>query len=83
MKSLSDLLKNHKVPGIKEAEVRRACAAILSRVSGVPIQPKQVRYNDGSLYLKVPPILKSALVIKFAEAQVLLAEEGVTIREIR
>jgi hypothetical protein len=83
MKSLSDLLKSHKVPGIKEAEIRRTCAAALTRVSGVAILPKHVRYEDGSLYLKVAPILKSALVIKFSEAQVLLAQEGVTVREIR
>lgn len=83
MKSLSELLKTHRIPGVKEAEVRRACAEALSRVLGVPISSKQVRYTDGSVSLSVPPVMKSALHLRFAEAKELLAEEGITLRDIR
>lgn len=83
MKSISDLLKFHKVPGIKEAERRRLCAQVLSEVLGVAILPKQVRYTDGSLSLQVAPVIKSALTLKFEEVRATLAVEGVTITEIR
>lgn len=83
MKTLADLLKNHPVPGIKEAEVRRACAETLSRVTGVSITPKQVSFVDGKLSLSVPPVVKSALVLKFALAQEALQKKGITLREIR
>ncbi|HYE22913.1 MAG TPA: hypothetical protein VEA92_00480 [Candidatus Paceibacterota bacterium] len=83
MKSLSELLKTHRIPGVKEAEVRRACAEALTRVLGVPITSKQVRYTDGAISLAVPPVMKSALVIKFEEAKTLLEREGITLREIR
>ena len=83
MKSLGDLLKLRKIPGVREAEVRQICAAALSRVSGVMVQPKQVRYNDGAVFLSVAPVLKSALVMKFEETQHLLSQEGITLREIR
>lgn len=83
MKSISELLKTHRIPGVKEAEIRRACAEALSRVLGVPIHAKQVRYTDGAISLSVPPVMKSALVIKFEEAKTLLGREGITLREIR
>lgn len=83
MKSLSDLLKNHKVPGIREAETRRICAEVLSKVTGVTILPKQVRYTDGNISLKVAPVIKSALTIKFAEAKVAIEAEGVKLTAIR
>lgn len=83
MKSLSDLLKNHPVPGIREAETRRICAEALSRITGVTILPKQIRYSDGNISLKVAPIVKSALTIKFAEAKVAIEAEGVKLVEIR
>jgi len=83
MKSLSDLLKSHKVPGIREAEVRRACAEVLTRVLGVTVLPKQVRYTDGTLYLTVQPLLKSALTLKFDEAKEMLQREGITVTAIR
>ena len=83
MKTLAELLRNHPVPGIKEAEIRRACAEVITRVTGVTVGPKQISFTDGSLSLSVPPVLKSALVLKFSEAQEALQKEGVTLREIR
>ena len=83
MKSLSDLLKNHPVPGIREAETRRICAEALSKVTGVTILPKQIKYTDGNLSLKVAPIVKSALTIKFEEAKTELEKGGVKLVMIR
>jgi len=83
MKSLGDLLKFHKVPGVEEAEVRKVIAAALTRVLGVPVSVKHIRYSDGVASLQIPPVLKSALVIKFSEVQALLEGEGITLREIR
>ena len=83
MKSLSDLLKTHRIPGVKEAEVRRACAEALTRVLGVPVTSKQVQYREGCVSLSVPPVMKSALLLKFEEAKTLLGREGITLREIR
>jgi len=83
MKSLSELLKTHRIPGVREAEIRRTCADALSRVSGVSVLPKQVRYTDGNIYLKVAPIVKSALTLKFEEAKEVLYKEGITVTAIR
>lgn len=83
MKTLAELLKNHPIPGIREAEVRRSCAEVLTRVTGVSILPKHVSFTDGMLSLTVPPVVKSALVLKFAVAQETLQKEGITLREIR
>ena len=83
MKSLRDLLLKHKVPGAEEAETRRICAAILSNVTSVSILPKQIKYQDEILSLSVPPIVKSALLMKFESAQIALSEVNITVREIR
>ena len=83
MKSLSDLLKTHRIPGVKEAEIRRACAEALSNVLGTPITPKQVRYSDGVISLVVPPVVKSALSLRMEEAKQTLLREGITLKEIR
>lgn len=83
MKSLRDLLLTHKVPGVAEAETRRICASVLSNITSIAILPKQIKYQDGILSLAVPPIVKSALLIKFEMAKEALAHENITIREIR
>ncbi len=83
MKLLSDLLKNHPIPGIREAEKRRVCAETLSRVTGVTILPKQIRYSDFVISLSVPPILKSAIQLKFEEAKNELEREGIEVTAIR
>ena len=83
MKSLSDLLKSHKIPGVKEAEIRRACAAGITKALGIPVTVKQVRFNDGVLTLKVPPVVKSALTLRFEEAKREIEREGVTITKIQ
>ena len=83
MKSLRDLLLNHPVPGIREAETRKICADTLTLVSGVQVLPKQIRYEDGRLTLSVPPVLKSALLLKREEISRRLAENGLHLAEIR
>ncbi len=83
MKSLTDLLKNHPIPGIREAEIRRTCAEVVKQSTGVEVQPKHIKISDGVLSLSVPPLLKSALVLKFSEVQERLRQEGIMVKEIR
>jgi hypothetical protein len=45
MKSLADLLLNHKVPGVRDAQIRHAIAEELSGLLNIPIEPKQVKYK--------------------------------------
>lgn len=83
MKSLTDLLKNHPIPGIREAEIRRTCAEVVKKAVGVVVEPKHIKMSDGVLSLAVPPLLKSALILKFSEVQEGLLKEGITLTEIR
>lgn len=64
MFSIQDLLTRHPIPGLKQSENRRECAELLSQVVGVPISPKAIQISEGVLSVGVPPILKSALILK-------------------
>ncbi len=83
MKSLTDLLKNHPIPGIREAEIRRTCAETVKQATGIEVEPKHIKISDGVLSLSVPPLVKSALVLKFSEVQERLLQQGITVQEIR
>jgi hypothetical protein len=83
MKSLADLLLNHKVPGVRDAQIRHAIAEELSEILKIPITPKQIKYKDSDLVLAVPPIVKSVLILKKEEILQKLNERGIRITTIK
>ncbi len=83
MLSLADLLKNHPVPGIKEAAIREDCVDILTKALGVSISVRKIKYESGVLTLSVPPVVKSAALLKQAELATLFLERGLALKEIR
>lgn len=83
MKSLADLLLNHKVPGVRDAQIRHAIAEELSTLLQIPITPKQVKFKDGDLVLAVPPIVKSVIKLKNEEIVKTLGERNIRINSIK
>lgn len=81
--SIKDILARHPVPGIREAQVRYAVAKAVTDLTGVEITPDKVRHTEGRLVLAVPPVLKSAILLRLQEFTDLLKEEDIEIREVR
>lgn len=83
MKSLADLLLNHKVPGVRDAQIRHAIAEELSTMLNIPITPKQVKYKDADLVLAVPPVVKSMIKLKTQEIIEVLAGRDIRVATIK
>jgi hypothetical protein len=67
MRSLSDLLLKYKIPGVRESEIRRICAEEVYALTGCTLVSSQIKYRNEHLRLSVPPILKSALLLRQSE----------------
>ncbi len=67
MRSLSDLLLKYKIPGVRSSEIRRICAEEVFALTGCKLLPAQVEYKNENLRISVPPVLKSALLMRKAE----------------
>ncbi len=83
MKSLADLLLNHKVPGVRDAQIRHAIAEELTELLHIPIGPKQVKYKDADLVLAVPPIVKSAIILNKEKIIARLSERNIRVATIK
>lgn len=83
MKSLADLLLNHKVPGVRDAQIRHAIAEEVTELLRIPIEPKQVKFKDGELVLAVPPVVKSAVLLNAEKIKTKLAERDIRISNIK
>lgn len=83
MKTLAELLKNHPIPGIREAEIRRTCALALTKVLSIDVAPKHIHLRDGVLTISLPPIVRSAVLVRAENVKTLLKEEGITVTAIR
>lgn len=79
MQAISELLKNHKIPGVKDAEMRRLCASCAEAVLRYPVKASQVKFKEGTLSFRVPSVVKSELKLRQAELKELLAAAGVTL----
>ena len=83
MKSLSDLLLKYKIPGVREVEIRRICAEEVLALTGCKLTPLQVQYKNENLRLSVPPVLKSALLIRKAELLKRIKERDIELYSIK
>lgn len=83
MFSIQDLLARHPIPGLKQSENRRIVAAVLSDILGLSIDPKTIQIKDGVLLLSVPPVLKSALIIRQKDIQNALSLKDISIKAIK
>lgn len=83
MQPLSELLLKYTVPGVRFAEQRRICAEEASAIMNYPLTSKNVKYKNEELIFSVPPVLKSALVLKQGELIQKLSARGVTVRSLK
>jgi len=83
MFSLAELLKNHPVPGLKNAAIRSDCVEVLKEVLGLPVAAKKIAYDAGVLTLSLPPVVKSAALMKQEQIKAALLERGLQLQEIR
>lgn len=81
--SIRDILANHPVPGVREANIRHAVAEAITELAGIRVEPVQVRHEDGRVMLSVPPVFKSALLLRADELKSRLKEGGIEILELR
>lgn len=83
MRSLGDLLKTHRVPGVRQAEIRTVCARVASGLTKVPITAKQVKVKDGTAFFSVPSVVKAELHLHVTELKKTLAAAGIEITSVR
>ncbi len=83
MRSLSDLLLKYKIPGVKESEIRRICAEEVLNLTGCALRPNQVSYKNEHLRLSVPPVLKSALLLRQNELLQRIQARDILIQTIK
>lgn len=81
--SIRDILARRPNPGLREANIRHTVAEAITELTKVKVEPKQVRHEDGRLVLNVPPVLKSALLLRIEEFKSRLKEGGVELVEFR
>jgi hypothetical protein len=82
MKSIADLLLNHPVPGLKEAYVREEIAFVVGEVLGIICTPKQIQVKHNAIHVALPPVAKSALVLKRRELTEALAKKGIEVLRV-
>jgi len=83
MKSLADLLLNHKVPGVRDAQIREAIVEEMKNNLKISIKTKQVHYDKGDVILNVPPVVKSALKLQKENIVLALAARGIRVNSIK
>lgn len=81
--SIRDILARRPNPGLREANIRHTVAEAITELTNVKVEPKQIRHEDGRLVLNVPPVLKSALLLRIEEFKSRLKEGGVELIEFR
>lgn len=81
--SIRDILAQHPVPGIREAQIRESVAKAVTELTGVAVAPEKIRHTEGRLFIAVPPVLKSAILIRLPEFTELLKKEGIALSEVR
>jgi hypothetical protein len=82
MKALTELLLNYKIPGVRESEIRKICAEEVFALTGCALIGSQVKYHNEKLTLSVPPVLKSALLVRQGELVERIKARDVAIRTI-
>ena len=82
MISLSSLLLNYKIPGVRESEIRKICAEEVFLLTGWPLKATQVRYKNEKLTLSVPPVLKSAILLRQKELLERIKRREIKIQKI-
>lgn len=81
--SIRDILARSEVPGIREANIRHEVAQAITDLTTVTVTPSQVTFVDGNLSLTVPPVLKSALILRMDELKTRLREAGIEVTGLR
>jgi hypothetical protein len=81
--SIRDILARHPMPGIREANIRHTVAEAVTEITGVKLEPAQVGHTDGRLVLSVPPVFKSAILLRIDEFKNRLKRDGIEVTEVR
>ena len=82
MQALSALLLNYKIPGVRESEIRKICAEEVFNMTGCALKPTQVSYKNEKLRINVPPVLKSAILLRQKELLERISNRQVKIQKI-
>ena len=81
--SIRDLLARHPAPGIREANVRHTIASVLTELTGVTVGPEKIAHTEGRVVVNVPPVLKSAILLRAEELTERLKAEKILVTELR
>jgi len=81
--SIRDILARKPNPGLREMHLRHTVAEAVTELLGVQVTPSQVEHTDGRFVLKVPPVMKSALLLRMDELKSRLKEDGIEVGELR
>jgi hypothetical protein len=81
--SIRDILARRPNPGLREMNIRHTVAETITALTNVTVTPSQVKHKEGTLVLSVPPVLKSALILRMEEFKNRLKEGGIELVEFR
>jgi len=79
MRSLGELLKSHRIPGVRLAEVRSTCAKVAEGLTSCAITAKQVQYKNQTLFFRVPSVVKTELLLREEDLKAALQALGIKV----
>lgn len=82
MKSLSEILLRHPVPGLRQSERSRICAEVIQKEIGITLKPSQIVYKEGVLTFKIPSVLKSEIMLHKNKLIHLLKDASVEVTDL-
>jgi len=81
--SIRDILAKHPTPGIRESNIRHTISEAITELTNITVTPSQIRHEEGKVVLNVPPVLKSALLIRIEDLKNRLKDGGIELTELR
>lgn len=83
MKSIKDILLNHKLPATIGITERNVCAQVVSEVLKTTIKPSQTHYSDRCVSFSVKPVLKAEILLQKEEIIKRIKDHGIQVMLLR
>lgn len=82
MKSLSEILLRHPIPGLRQSERGRVCAEVIQNALTIPIKAEQIVYKNNILTFKVPSVMRSEILLNKNKLLTLFKDVGVEVKDL-
>lgn len=83
MKSIKDILLNHKLPASIGINERAVCAQVVSEVLKIAVKPSQTQYSNGCASFILSPVLKAEILLRKDEIIERIKDQGIQVTSLR